>query len=153
MKKNIPLIAIVVFIVDYISKFLIVNYFNNVTLIPDFLNINYVINTGAALSILNNNISFVIILNVIIFGLLIFYQRKFKNTRLVCTSFGFIYGGLFGNLINRIVKGYVIDFISFKLFGYNCPIFNVADIFICVGVVLLIIAICRGEDHETRSRR
>ena len=51
-------------------------------------------------------------------------------------------------LSDRIFFGYVIDFLSFKIINYNFPVFNLADTFIVVGVILLIIAIIKGEDKN-----
>ena len=54
-------------------------------------------------------------------------------------GYSFIIGGAIGNLIDRIMYGYVVDFLDFKIFGYNYPIFNLADTFIVVGMFILII--------------
>ena len=67
------------------------------------------------------------------------YIRDGINSNSELVSYGFIMGGAIGNLVDRIFYGYVIDFFDFNLFGYQAPIFNVADIFIVVGVFLLII--------------
>ena len=64
-----------------------------------------------------------------------------------------LYAGIFGNFIDRLFHGYVIDFLDFKIFNYDFPIFNFADICIVVGTFLVIIAIFRGEDNENNSRR
>ena len=65
-----------------------------------------------------------------------------RNTLL----FGLLFGGIIGNLIDRIFYGYVIDFLDFTIFGYDFPVFNFADICIVSGIFLLIIAICKKED-------
>ena len=71
---------------------------------------------------------------------------SFKKNRRNNIAFGLILGGIFGNLIDRILKGYVIDFLDFKIFNYDYPVFNIADIAIVVGVILLGYAILRKED-------
>ena len=57
----------------------------------------------------------------------------------------FLTGGIIGNLIDRIIYGYVVDYLRFIIFGYNFPIFNLADICITIGVILLIINMLRKE--------
>ena len=68
-------------------------------------------------------------------------------------SFGFIIGGLIGNLIDRVVRTYVIDFFDFNIFGYDFPVFNIADILIVVAVFLLIIESFVGVDKNDSRRR
>ena len=60
-------------------------------------------------------------------------------------------GGIFGNLIDRLFYGYVIDFLSFDIFGYKFPVFNIADIFICLGVFIIFICSLGGK-HEDNSK-
>lgn len=77
-----------------------------------------------------------------------FYMQKFKQNRRNMIAFSLVIGGLLGNLIDRIIHGYVIDFIDFYVLNYNYPIFNFADSFICIGVCMLLYAIFMGEDNE-----
>lgn len=60
-------------------------------------------------------------------------------------SYIFLTGGIIGNLIDRIIYGYVVDYLRFIIFDYNFPIFNLADICITIGVILLIINMLRKE--------
>jgi len=79
--------------------------------------------------------------------MLIYYLKKnFNQDKLNKIAFSLVIGGSIGNLIDRIVRGYVVDFIDFKIFGYNFPIFNLADTFITIGVIILIIIAFRKED-------
>ena len=68
-------------------------------------------------------------------------------------AFALIYGGLVGNLIDRVVYGYVIDYLHFFIFDYSFPVFNFADTAIVIGFSLVIIAIIKGEENEVSSRR
>ena len=70
-------------------------------------------------------------------------------------GYSFILGGAVGNLIDRIMYGYVIDFLDFKIFGYDYPIFNLADTFIVVGVFILIVSSFRevGDKNEVGSKK
>lgn len=157
-KKNqkrliIYLIAILIFTIDLISKTMILkkgNVLLNKEVIPNFFYIKYSTNTGGAFSILSNYTTILIILGI--FALVIIDQAciKDKMNKLEITYTSFLIGGIFGNLVDRVFRGHVIDFLSFIIFGYNFPIFNVADIFITVGAILFIIDIIRGEKHDRK---
>ena len=67
-------------------------------------------------------------------------MNRYENTKKV----GFL--GIIGNLLNRLIYGYVIDFLDFKIFNYDFPVFNCADIAIVLGIFLIIIAIWKKED-------
>ena len=77
---------------------------------------------------------------------LIMYQKNFKENKKNCVAFGLVYGGLLGNLCDRVRFGYVIDYLKFYIGGYEFPVFNLADTAIVVGFILIIYAIYRGED-------
>ena len=85
---------------------------------------------------------------------LINYQKSFQNNYRNTMAFGLIYGGLLGNLIDRIIYGHVIDYLKMLIFGYNFPIFNLADVAIVVGFILLIYAVIKGEDKvDSKNKR
>ena len=63
-------------------------------------------------------------------------------------GFGFLLGGILGNLADRLLFGYVKDFFDFIIFNYDFPVFNIADIFIVLGVFMLIISILCGSDTD-----
>ena len=107
-----------------------------VKVIPNFFNILYVRNKGAAFSILENSTVLLVIISVVFLVILDLYIKKEKKfNKLSIISLGMIMGGIFGNLLDRIIYHSVIDYLSFGKF----PIFNLADTCICVGVGLLII--------------
>ena len=62
-------------------------------------------------------------------------------------------GGIVGNLFDRIFYKEVIDFLSFNIFGYMFPVFNLADTFICIGIFIIIIKLLKGEKNENSSTR
>ena len=157
MKKysKLTLISIIILIIDILSKVLIKHFIllgSRITIIPNILYITYVRNTGAAFSILRNNTFILIMLTIVIIGFLFFYLKDKEIRKLENIGYGLILGGAIGNLLNRIIYGYVIDFIDIYIFKYDYPVFNIADIAIVVGVLLLIIDIIRGEKDGNKSR-
>lgn len=118
------------------------NLYEEVKIIPKFFSILYVKNTGAAFSILKDSSFLLIILSVIFVLLLDNYIKKEKHLSLEqVISFGLIMGGIFGNLMDRIIHHSVIDYLSFTFGKYNFPIFNLADTAIVCGVILYGISI------------
>ena len=151
MNKKTYIIAVLILIIDQVSKTLIETFVklnDSVQVIKDFFYITVVHNTGGAWSIISNHSYLFIIASVIAIILLIKFMFGFKNNLRNNIAFAFLFGGIFSNLADRIFLGYVRDFLDFKLFGYNYPIFNIADITIVVGVILLIVAVIKGEDHK-----
>lgn len=132
---------------DLVSKHLIDKSLGTVgaskEIIHGFISFIYVHNSGAAWGIFSGRPIFLIIISIIVIALFIaFYVlrlRKFKDkiSLWLSVSLGFIAGGCFGNLIDRIAFGYVRDFINFDFM--NFPVFNVADICLTVGIILLFI--------------
>lgn len=132
---------------DLVSKHLIDKSLGTVgasrEIIHGFISFIYVHNSGAAWGIFSGRQIFLIIISIIVIALFIaFYVlrlRKFKDkiSLWLSVSLGFIAGGCFGNLIDRIAFGYVRDFINFDFM--NFPVFNVADICLTVGIILLFI--------------
>ncbi len=142
-KGKIYYVTCVVLLLDQLVKIIVNNcmsLYDEIKLIPNFFSIYYVKNTGAAFSILEGNTTFLITLTII-FILMIHKYIKIEEefTKLSSISLGLVLGGIFGNLIDRILHAGVIDYLSFEFFGYGFPVFNIADIGITVGVFLMII--------------
>ena len=78
--------------------------------------------------------------------LLFKFMVNFKKNRRNALAFALTISGIVSNLADRLFLGFVRDFLDFKIFGYDYPIFNVADVAIVLGVILLVIAIVKGED-------
>ena len=137
-------------VIDIISKLVVsnlMNVYDSVVIIKDFFYISYVRNTGAAWSIFSDNTWIVILFSMIIIGVIILYICKNKpKSNVEKIGYSLILGGAIGNFIDRIVYGYVIDFFDFYIFGYDYPIFNVADTFIVLGVIVLVIYTWRCKD-------
>lgn len=151
MSKKIYIISLIIFILDQISKSIISTYLklnDSIEIIKDFFYIRYINNKGASWGILENNRFLLIFLSVIAIIIIIRYSYSFKKTKLNTYGFGLLLGGILGNLSDRIMFGYVKDFLDFIIFRYDFPVFNIADISIVVGVMLLIISIIKGEDKS-----
>lgn len=156
MKRRIIFSSIITLLIDILTKFGIERYFEiseSKIIIPNFFSLTKVYNYGVSFSMLNNERYIIILITLIVFGMLIAYAKKFKNNFRNSLMFGLLFGGIIGNLINRIFLGYVIDFLDFKIFGYNYPVFNIADIGIVFGVILMIYAIIKKEDVNENSSR
>ena len=141
--KKLTIYSIVLFVIDLFTKILITNFMrvgDQIKIIPNFFSIMYVRNTGAAFSILENSRFFFIIAGilVLIFIYLFLVRNKTLNMYLII-CYSMLIGGIIGNLYDRIVYGYVVDFLSFNIIGYYFPVFNIADSFIVISIILLII--------------
>ncbi len=151
------IISIILLCIDQISKLLVVNLLtktDSITIIKNFFYLTYINNDGAAFSILVGQRIFLILIAVLVIVMLIRYIKKNNiQNKLELVSLALIIGGSLGNLMDRVVRGYVIDFLDFKLFNYNFPIFNLADTFIVIGVFLLLLKEIRKENNlDSRNK-
>ena len=133
--------SIYIILIDQISKFLVLitlGFERTNNIIPGFLNFTLVKNKGAAFSLFSNSTSILTIISVFTSFLLITIIIKYQP-RSYWNSIGFTYllGGTVGNGIDRLFKGYVLDFL--ELVPINFPIFNVADISINIAIICFII--------------
>ena len=151
--KMLTIISIIIIILDQISKVLIsttLDLYESINIIPNFFKLTYTRNFGAAWSIMQNKRLFLVIVTIIalIFIFYLIYKEK-KLTKFKMIYYGFLIGGIFGNFIDRISCGYVIDFLDFNIFGYNFPVFNISDSFIVIGVIMILLEnFVGGEKHE-----
>lgn len=138
-------IAVIVISValDRITKWLAVLYLKgngSVSIIGELLHFTYVENEGAAFGMMKNARWIFMVISTLAIGAMIFYLIKYKpKSRLALVSLAMIIGGGIGNMIDRVLLGYVVDFIYIKIIDF--AVFNVADAFVCVGTALLIIYI------------
>lgn len=133
------IIIIAIILLDRISKILVVKNMNvgdSFAVISDFFYMTYIENRGAAMGILQNGRVFLIIITLLISTALVYYLYKTEG-RVARFSLAMILGGAVGNLLDRIFRGSVIDFLDFRFGSYNFYIFNVADSFVVVGTILL----------------
>ena len=115
-------------------------------IINNFFCFTYAHNTGVAWGMLAGHLwLFIIVALVSAVLMIVFFMKTRRNE--VLTRFGLVltFAGMAGNLIDRVVYGYVRDFIDVVIFNYNFPIFNVADMAVVIGVILIIIEIVFEE--------
>ncbi len=140
--KKIYLTALIIFITDVITKLIVSNTLllrQSITIIKNFFYITYTKNTGVAFSLLNKAKIFIIIITITIIIMLLKYIKNKYINKYEQIAYGLILGGALGNLLDRLVYGSVIDFLDFKIFNYDYPIFNIADTGIVIGVIIIII--------------
>ncbi|MDB6024960.1 MAG: lspA [Verrucomicrobiales bacterium] len=155
--RRIALIAFAIFALDQLTKQVVLRFLalgDEHVLVDGFFKLVYWSNTGAAWSMFHNrNEALAIVSLIALLGLFIWRHHFDTKTALGQISMGLIFGGIIGNLADRLVVRHVIDFLRFYIYKRNgeeigFPAFNVADSAICVGVFLLFILSWR----ETESR-
>lgn len=156
MKKILP-ISLLLIVIDQIVKILVINKMalqQSITIINNFFNITYVRNTGAAWSILSGNVLLLIMISVLALVTIYYYLIKDKDlNKIDIVSYSMLIGGIIGNLIDRIVHGYVIDYLDFTIFNYNFPIFNIADTLIVISIIIIGISLIVGEYREQNRNK
>ncbi len=145
-------VTAVVVILDQVSKRLMWETFRqsgSVDLLDGFLRITLSKNSGAVMGILSGSRPILLTVTIISIGALILFAYKMRYAPfLKRLCLGLILGGAFGNLIDRIATGEVIDFIDMGIGKYRWPTYNVADIAVTVGAVILIAGFMRASDGD-----
>lgn len=144
MLKWLKLSALVI-VLDQLSKWLISSWlelYQTVEILP-FFNLTLAHNYGAAFSFLASaggwqRWFFVLLAVLISIALTIWLKRLPSSARMEAASLALILGGAIGNVIDRLIYGYVVDFLDVYYGSYHWPAFNIADSAICIGAVLLI---------------
>ena len=152
-------VAVVLVGIDQLTKWLAATHIKpqrSVNLISvngkEWLNLTYQENTGAAFSILRDKQLFLIILtSIIILGVIILMLTKRIKKKAYIWSFSFIIAGGIGNLIDRVVHNYVIDFIDFRIIKF--AVFNFADICAVIGTGLLIVFYVIEEIQNSKKKK
>ena len=156
MNKRIVIIAFLTFILDQVSKIVVeslIEYHHSVTIIKNFFKLTIVHNYGISWGILEGKRLIIIIgtliVMLIVYKLLLSFKSNIRNN----IAFGLLIGGMIGNFVDRLFLGYVRDFLDFKIFNYNYPVFNVGDMAIVIGIILIIIATLKGEDESDNKSK
>ncbi len=144
------ILSVLLIVIDQISKILVstnLYEYDSISIISNFFNITYAKNIGAAFSLLKGGrIIFIFLAILVIILLTIYIKNNYNNlNKIDKISLILILSGSTGNLIDRIIYGYVIDFLDFKIFNYNYPIFNLADTYIVIGAILMLFNMIKKE--------
>ena len=135
------IISAIIIIIDQLTKIFISPTFTHTTrytAIPELFDIVYRQNTGAAFSILSKHVYLLSIISVLFcIGLIVYVVKAKPKHPLQMVSLAMIFAGAFGNGIDRVFRGYVVDFIETTFI--NFPVFNIADVSITIGAALLVI--------------
>ena len=154
------LIAAVLLVLDQFTKHLAVVHLKNqpaYVIIDGVLELQYLENRGSAFGMLQNQKVFILFVGIVFLAVLLFFLFKLpeqKKFGIVHVLLAVIFAGGIGNMIDRFRLDYVVDFISFVLINY--PIFNVADIYVTVTFIVLVLLIFfyyKDEDFSIYSRR
>lgn len=150
------IIILVLTLLDQVSKHLVLTYLNgenDISLIPGVLQLRYIENRGMAFGLFEGKIPVFVILCLLFFCLFVYVYARIPRTRyylpLAVTSVIMVSGAL-GNFIDRVFRGYVVDFIYFSLIDF--PVFNMADIYVVCSGILLVLLVCfkyrNDEDYD-----
>ncbi len=141
-------LLIIGILIDQVTKFLMLCNKSELVIIPHLLSFHYVENRGAAFGIAQgSNFIMAGISLVICIGIILFYIQKARRGEKVFFAWQMVLAGGIGNLIDRLVRGYVIDFIKTPFIAT----FNVADAFVVVGVILLLIQEIRKTSRAKKK--
>lgn len=150
MRKKIYKFGLVFFLIDLISKIVMLSLKKHmpIKVIKNFFYLDLVSNDGAAFSLFSGMTILFVIIGI---GVLIYIDRFIVTDSEKFLGISLVIGGIVGNLFDRIFYGEVVDFLAFNIGRHYFPIFNFADIFICVGVLILILENIRGDKVENKS--
>lgn len=157
------MIIVGIVFLDQLTKWLTVinlDLYESFTVIEGFFNFKYVRNTGAAFSMFDDPDErwiFMSISTVAIVAMAVYLWYNRKGGKLLCVSLSFVLGGGIGNMVDRTLLGYVIDFLDFIIWKtpegreIHFATFNIADSFVCVGVGLMALAVILEEIKEIKK--
>lgn len=155
--KNIDKVCLLIsfatiLVFDQITKVIVaevMQLYSSHTVIDNFFYFTYVLNTGAAWSMFEGQITFFILIAIVAgIGMIYYFIQTKPHERLTRYGLVIAFSGLIGNVIDRICFGYVRDFLDFVIFGYDFPIFNIADMGLVIGFGLIMLEMLyEGDNH------
>ena len=145
MKLKHIILIVVVLVLDQITKIAInatMALGDSVDVIGGFFKITNVHNTGAAWSLFEGKMIFFYIITIIFVGAMIYFYRNSEEAdRLTKLGIVLMIAGSLGNFFDRLFLQYVRDFLDFIVFNYDFPVFNVADMSLCIGVAIVVLSV------------
>ena len=160
MPRAFTLSALVAFLIDQVSKYVVIHMWElarirSIEVLPPFLNFRYGENRGINFGLFSDGSEiarwFLIALGVVICIAVTFWLRRSNQPRLAMIGGGLLVGGALANVLDRLIYGYVLDFLNNGLPGWDNPfVYNIADIFIFAGAIALILF---STDKNTPSKR
>ena len=154
----VAVVAVVVFVLDRITKIVVESSLapgSSVDVVGQWIRISHVTNSGAAFGLLPERTTLLSILSVVaVFAIVYYYRRLPADSRLIAATLGMQLGGAFGNLVDRVGQGYVVDFVDVGIpAGPRFWSFNVADSSIVVGIIAVTALLWWQERQQPRDLR
>ncbi len=152
------LIVVLIIALDQLFKYWVVNNIgitDSITIIPKVIDFVFVKNTGAAFSFLSDKTYGIVLLSGIsvafCIGVIWFMIKKKPRNKLLTVSLALMLSGALGNVIDRILRGYVVDFIETTFIKF--PVFNIADIAITLGAALVIMYVLFFDKSKNNDKQ
>ena len=152
MKIKEIIIVVTVLAIDLITKYIvatIIELHQPIVIIKNFFEITYVKNIGAGFSILQGQqVLLSLIAGVVVIAMIVWLFKNKDENPILRYTVALMMAGALGNLVDRVYLGYVRDFLSFNIFGYDFPVFNVADMALSIGVAILFLLTLLQKEGE-----
>ena len=148
------IISILIIIADQLVKYFVatgMSVGDTAFSVLNLFDITYVQNQGAAFSILSGKLSVLSLISVVFcVGVIVYWIKKKPTHPLLCTALTMMFAGAFGNAIDRIFRGFVVDYIQTTFITF--PVFNIADIGITVGAALLVLYVILFDKEDKNAK-
>ncbi|MGN0106236.1 MAG: signal peptidase II [Hominilimicola sp.] len=148
------IISILIIIADQLVKYFVatgMNVGDTLFSVLNLFDITYVQNEGAAFSILSGKLSLLSLISIMFcVGVAVYWIKKKPTHPLLCTALTMMFAGAFGNAVDRIFRGFVVDYIQTKFITF--PVFNIADIGITVGAALLVLYVILFDKEDKNAK-
>ncbi|MBY3626975.1 signal peptidase II [Acinetobacter sp. CUI P1] len=146
-------VAFIAFAVDQWIKWSVAAYMEinqKIPIIPGIIQLTSIRNRGAAFGILQNQrLFFIVVTALVLFGIIIYLRKIYRGEKFLSYALALIFGGALGNFVDRALHGEVVD--MFELTFINYPVFNMADVFITTGVIMVMIDTFRASRADKAS--